>query len=319
MGAWRTIRHRLEAAAPVGVPRSVRRPALAGEPERGLSDRAPARAGPDRPRGADLARARSAGAPTGVGACAAGGEERRHEARSVRPRRVEHHAALARRQPAPELERRQRDAERGGAEPGHVPYPRTDGRNRKLRLGRPVGAEPGSGSLGSGAAFTARAGARLDRIVSAAPARRARARERDRRGRAEELRERREAWATASAVVRAGHDGDIRRLGDGVRLRVSARSGSAREARRRGGTTGGGGGGGGGGWRPHRRRACCTAGPGPGPPCDPPGGVAEPASCRRLWRGRRGRSRSGRAGRVPERAPARERLARSGRWDGAVR
>ena len=55
MGAWRTIRHRLEAAAPGWRPRPVRRPALAGEPERGLPDRPPARAGPDRPRGADLA------------------------------------------------------------------------------------------------------------------------------------------------------------------------------------------------------------------------------------------------------------------------
>ena len=51
MGAWRSIRHRLEAAAPDGVSRPVRGPPLAREPERGVPDRAPAGAGPDRSRG----------------------------------------------------------------------------------------------------------------------------------------------------------------------------------------------------------------------------------------------------------------------------
>ena len=50
MGAWRAIRHRLERRA--GRHASLRRPAVAREHERGLSDGAPARAGPDRPRSA---------------------------------------------------------------------------------------------------------------------------------------------------------------------------------------------------------------------------------------------------------------------------
>ena len=49
MGAWRAIRHRLEETTP-RRPARLRRPAVAGEPERGLSDGAPARAGRDRPR-----------------------------------------------------------------------------------------------------------------------------------------------------------------------------------------------------------------------------------------------------------------------------
>ena len=60
MGAWRAIRHRLEEAKPDGVVAPLRRPAVAREPERGLSDRAPARAGPDRPRGARAVSALSA-------------------------------------------------------------------------------------------------------------------------------------------------------------------------------------------------------------------------------------------------------------------
>ena len=55
MGAWRSIRHRLEEAAGARAAcraRPVRRPAVAREPERGLPDAPPARAGPDRPRGA---------------------------------------------------------------------------------------------------------------------------------------------------------------------------------------------------------------------------------------------------------------------------
>ena len=55
MGAWRSIRHRLEERRAAGRPGPLRRPPLAREPERGLSDRAPGRAGPHRPRGADLA------------------------------------------------------------------------------------------------------------------------------------------------------------------------------------------------------------------------------------------------------------------------
>ena len=52
MGAWRTIRHRLEAAAPDDVPVQLRRSSVARKPERGLPDRASPRAGQDRPRGA---------------------------------------------------------------------------------------------------------------------------------------------------------------------------------------------------------------------------------------------------------------------------
>ena len=51
MGAWRTIRHRLEAAAPRRRPGALCRSPLAGQPERGLPDRASPRAGQDRPRG----------------------------------------------------------------------------------------------------------------------------------------------------------------------------------------------------------------------------------------------------------------------------
>ena len=51
MGPWRSIRHRLEEAA-AGVPlRYVGRPWRAS-PSEGYPDRAPDRAGPDRPRGA---------------------------------------------------------------------------------------------------------------------------------------------------------------------------------------------------------------------------------------------------------------------------
>ena len=52
MGAWRSIRHRLEEAKPEGRAASLCRPPLAGEPQRGLPDGAPARAGPHRPRSA---------------------------------------------------------------------------------------------------------------------------------------------------------------------------------------------------------------------------------------------------------------------------
>ena len=69
MGAWRTIRHRLEAAAPDGVPVALCRPAVARQPERGVPDRAQGRAGPHRPRGAGprrvAARALACGGPPG--------------------------------------------------------------------------------------------------------------------------------------------------------------------------------------------------------------------------------------------------------------
>ena len=49
MGAWRAIRHRLEETKPRGCPAHLRRAPVASEPERGLSDGAPPRAGPHRP------------------------------------------------------------------------------------------------------------------------------------------------------------------------------------------------------------------------------------------------------------------------------
>ena len=53
MGPWRSIRHRLEEVCTAGVrSRGTCRPALAREPERGLPDRSPARAGQNRARSA---------------------------------------------------------------------------------------------------------------------------------------------------------------------------------------------------------------------------------------------------------------------------
>ncbi len=54
MGPWRSIRHRLEEAA-AGTPAPLRRPSVAGEPVGGLPDSPRRRAGPHRPRRADLA------------------------------------------------------------------------------------------------------------------------------------------------------------------------------------------------------------------------------------------------------------------------
>ena len=55
MGAWRSIRHRLEGAAPEGIPvRFIGRPWRAS-PSEGYPDRPPGRAGPHRPRSADVA------------------------------------------------------------------------------------------------------------------------------------------------------------------------------------------------------------------------------------------------------------------------
>ena len=84
MGAWRSIRHRLEEAAAHALGRGARHvcgPFVAREPQRGLPDAAPARAGPHRPRGARRQRPRDEGAravwpPT------------RRAARSARPRRA---------------------------------------------------------------------------------------------------------------------------------------------------------------------------------------------------------------------------------------
>ena len=119
MGAWRSIRHRLEAASPAGVAPRFVGPPVARQPERGLSDRPSARAGSDRARGAVLGSlARRAAAL--AHARRALGEQRRGELRAMRPRRLEHLPALSRRESAPELHRRQRDAERvRGTEPGH--------------------------------------------------------------------------------------------------------------------------------------------------------------------------------------------------------
>ena len=115
MGAWRTIRHRLEAAAPDGVPVALRRPAVAREPERGLPDRAPRRAGPDRPRGAGPQRRSRLELRL-----AAGRQNGSRDPRAVRARGEHHLPALRGRQPAPEVESAVGEPDRtGGADARH--------------------------------------------------------------------------------------------------------------------------------------------------------------------------------------------------------
>ena len=88
MGAWRAIRHRLEEASPRGRPAALRRPPVAREPERGLPDRAPARAGPDRPRRAELALAELTPRPAApIRECRGGGARRLLRAESMIIRR----------------------------------------------------------------------------------------------------------------------------------------------------------------------------------------------------------------------------------------
>ena len=120
MGAWRAIRHRLEEAKPDGVVAPVRRPPVAREPERGLSDRAPARAGPDRPCGA-----RAVGAlgsrlvrPLELAAAARALEldQLRRGLRPVLSCELERELPLLRRQAAPDVVERDREADGAGAE-----------------------------------------------------------------------------------------------------------------------------------------------------------------------------------------------------------
>ena len=96
MGAWRSLRHRLEEAAahaPACGARAVRRPHVACEHERGVSHPAPVRAGPDRARGARRRRRLDPGTrPAG---------KRRREARAVLPRRQDDLPALLGGQAAP--------------------------------------------------------------------------------------------------------------------------------------------------------------------------------------------------------------------------
>ena len=127
MGAWRSIRHRLEAAAPDGVTVALRGPAVAREPERGLPDRAPRSS-----RTGSSAR-RWAGTPSALELrLAAGGQDRRCDLGAVDAGGLQHLPALCRRQPAPELVGAEGEAERaGGAEARHRPHvctSRADGR-----------------------------------------------------------------------------------------------------------------------------------------------------------------------------------------------
>ena len=117
MGPWRSIRHRLEEAA--GRPSApLHRPSVAGQPERGLSDGARDRAGPDRPRGARaLAGGRFGSSGAGVAYCFT---SLGPCCRAMRDRP----AALTRREPPPELPEHERGRDRAdaagrGAEPGH--------------------------------------------------------------------------------------------------------------------------------------------------------------------------------------------------------
>ena len=87
----------------------LHRPSVAGQPERGLSDRARDRAGPDRPRGA---RALAAAAS---GLAAPGGGVLLHEPWPVLPCHRDRPAALTRREPPPELPEHERGRDRADA------------------------------------------------------------------------------------------------------------------------------------------------------------------------------------------------------------
>ena len=105
MGAWRTLRHRLEAAAPDGVPvRYVGRPWRAS-PSEGYPTAH--RLEQDR-----IVREALGTAPGGCLAKLAAGENRGAELGSVCPRRLQHLPALRLRQPTPEVERGERDPQR---------------------------------------------------------------------------------------------------------------------------------------------------------------------------------------------------------------
>ena len=139
MGAWRSIRHRLEAAAPAEtVTRFVGRPWRAS-PSEGYPTAHALEQGPDRPRGARPALARPAPER----------EDRRGGPGAVDPRCVEHASALRRRQAAPDLVRGERESDRAvGAKPGHRPHVRT-----RPCLGYPLSGLSRSGLPLSGLSF----------------------------------------------------------------------------------------------------------------------------------------------------------------------
>ena len=99
MGAWRAIRHRLEEAV-AGKPLRYVGPAVAGKPERGVSDLAPARAGADRRGSAGGRAVLGTTSAASISSCR-GGCLREPGAM---PSRLRHQAPpVARRDPAPDV------------------------------------------------------------------------------------------------------------------------------------------------------------------------------------------------------------------------
>ena len=105
MGAWRAIRHRLEESLPDGRAAALRRPALAREPVRGLPDRAPEGAGPDRAGGVDAL------ASVAVAAALLLRNHLGREDRPVLARLADERAAVLLRDPPPDVPGGQRQAD----------------------------------------------------------------------------------------------------------------------------------------------------------------------------------------------------------------
>ena len=105
-------------SAPEGRPASLRRPPLAGEPERGLPDGPPPRAGQNRPRSA-----RRLGLLAGGCRGTRRTQRLRRDHRAVPPDLLHHQFALRRRQSPPDVICCECETERANAswEPGHVP------------------------------------------------------------------------------------------------------------------------------------------------------------------------------------------------------
>ena len=139
LGAGRAAEHGRVADDPTparstGGAAQLRRPAVAGQSERGLPDRTPARAGPHRPRGARpvLRALRGAGARPRL-------QHFRGDLRPVLPGDVEDLLALARWQTAPDVPGGQRNADRAGgaSQASHAAHPRI-GLVRVLLMAAPV-------------------------------------------------------------------------------------------------------------------------------------------------------------------------------------